>query len=135
MQHRAVMTWKTLIHGEDQTLMQERSNLPLSIKRLIDLVIAYGNEQTGTLFSAAEIEALVPESDWAEVETTPTGELQVWASGLAIRATQQRGSVPPSWNKVSNCRRCGPVWSDHGLDTLSCGWCEMRDAGKWFPRP
>ena len=62
-------------------------------------------------------------------------ELDGWASALALRTVQARGVVPKGWNKVSNCRRCGSVWSDHGLDTLSCGWCEMRAAGKWFPRP
>ncbi len=62
-------------------------------------------------------------------------KLKAWVAGLALRAVRYRGVIPDSWNKVSTCNRCGPVWSDHGLDMLSCGWCEMRESGKWFPHP
>ncbi len=135
MQDRATMTWKTLIHGEDQTYAQRTVSLPVSIKRLTDLVIALGTKQTSYLFTGIEIEALVPESEWVEVETATTGELQVWAAGLVIRTTQARGMIPAGWDKITNCKHCGPVWSEHELPTLSCGWCWMRDAGMKFPKP
>ena len=62
-------------------------------------------------------------------------ELDGWASALALRTVQARQIVPTGWGKVANCRYCGPVWSEHELPTLSCGWCWMRAAGKSFPRP
>ena len=62
-------------------------------------------------------------------------ELQAWASALAMRATQRRGHVPRGWDRVAHCAHCGPVYSFHDLDTLSCGWCELKLAGKRFPVP
>jgi hypothetical protein len=103
--------------------------------RLIRLAIQSGVFDQGLKLDEREIAALVPPTDWRDVAGCNLDELKAWAAALAMRAVRYRGKVPRGWDMVSTCAHCGPVWSDHGLDTLSCGWCDMRMAGKWFPAP
>ena len=103
--------------------------------QLIELAMQVGIYEHALVLEEKEVAALVPPSDWNDAALCTPEELQAWAVCLALRAVRYRGKVPAGWTRVSICKRCGPVWSDHGLDSLSCGWCEMRKAGKWFPRP
>ena len=85
--------------------------------------------------TADAIRRLVPEGDLTGAEGVTSNELNLWAAGIALRAIQARGTVPDGWNRTSNCQQCGTVWSDHGLDVLSCGWCWMRSEGRRFSVP
>jgi hypothetical protein len=58
-----------------------------------------------------------------------------WATALAQRLIRQNGLVPAGWNKEALCASCGPVWSFTTIECLACPWCELRTAGKRFPRP
>ena len=109
------------------------AKLPQS--KLIRLAIQAGIYEHALVLEEKEVAALVPPSDWRDTAKCTIEELQAWAACLALRAVRYRGKVPSGWDKISQCAQCGPVWSDHGLDTLSCGWCELRLAGKWFPAP
>ena len=102
---------------------------------LVRLAIQSGVFDHGLQLEEKEIAALVPPSDWTDTEQCTIEELKAWAAALAMRAVRYRGKVPAGWDKVANCAHCGPVYSFHNLDTLSCGWCDMRLAGKRFPVP
>ena len=86
-------------------------------------------------YRVAESEVLRVIGDTSGLTDVSAAELDGWACALAIRTVQTRGMVPKGWNKVSKCRRCGPVWSDHELPTLSCGWCWMRAENLTFSQP
>ena len=103
--------------------------------KLVNLAIQTGITDQGLELEEKEITAMVPPSDWSEVSNCSPDELKAWAAALAMRAVRYRGKVPHGWDKTANCAHCGPVHSFHDLDTLSCGWCDMRVAGKWFPVP
>ena len=103
--------------------------------KLIRLAIQSGIFDQGLKLTEKEIAALVPPTDWRDVAGCDLDELKAWAAALAMRAVRYRGKVPRGWDKVAHCAHCGLVWSEHNLDTLSCGWCDMRLAGKWFPTP
>jgi len=62
-------------------------------------------------------------------------ELDGWACALTLRTMQARQVIPKGWSRIANCKRCGKVWSEHDLPTLSCGWCWMRVKGLPFPQP
>ena len=136
------MTWKTLIHGETkhpdtgektQCILPVLDNKPQS--KLIRLAIQSGIFDQGIQLEEKEITALVPPTDWRDVAGCNIDELKAWAAALAMRAVRYRGKIPSGWDQVALCANCGPVYSFHNLDTLSCGWCDMRMAGKWFPTP
>ncbi len=136
------MTWKTLIHGETKhpdTGERAQSILPVSDSnfqsKLIRLAIQSGIFDQGIQLEEKEITALMPPSDWRDVSNCDLDQLEAWAAALATRAVRYRGKVPRGWDKTSVCARCGLVWSEHSLDMLSCGWCDMRLAGEWFPVP
>ena len=136
------MTWKTLIHGETKhpaTGEKTQCTLPVSDSnhqsRLIRLAIQSGIFDQGLQLEEREIVVLVPPTDWRDVAGCDLDELKAWAAALAMRAVRYRGKVPRGWDKTSVCRYCGPVYSFHNLDTLSCGWCDMRLAGNPFPQP
>ena len=113
-----------------------RSEIHLSPKRrLIQLAIQSGIFDQGIKLEEKEIAALVPPSDWRDVANCDLDQLKAWAAALAMRAVRYRGKVPRGWDQVAHCRHCGPVYSFHDLDTLFCGWCDMRLAGKWYPHP
>ena len=124
---------------EPATAINSGSTIPvldISLQsKLVRLAIHAGIFEHGYQLNENEIAKLVPPSDWRDASNCTTDELKAWAACLALRAVRYRGKVPSGWDKISQCAQCGPVWSDHGLDTLSCGWCEMRMSGKWFPRP
>ncbi len=103
--------------------------------RLIRLAIQEGVSEQGLVLDEKEITDLMPPSDWSDVANCTTDELKAWGASLAMRAVRYRGQVPAGWDQVAHCQQCGPVYSFHNLDTLSCGWCEMRRARKWFPLP
>ena len=103
--------------------------------RLIRLAIQFGIFDQGIQLEEKEITALVPPSDWRDVSNCNLDELKAWAAALAMRAVRYRGKVPRGWDKVAHCAHCGPVWAEHALKMLSCGWCDMRLAGRWFPQP
>ena len=86
-------------------------------------------------YRVAESEVLRVIGDTSGLADCSAAELDGWASALALRTVQARQMIPAGWGKVANCRHCGPVWSEHELPTLSCGWCWMRAAGKSFPQP
>ena len=102
---------------------------------LIHLAIQSGISDLGLKLEEAEITSLMPPTDWRDVTDCNLDELKAWGAALAMRAVRYRGKVPRGWDKVAHCAHCGPVWAEHDLDTLSCGWCDMRLAGKWFPVP
>ena len=103
--------------------------------RLIRLAIQSGIFDQGIQLEEKEITALVPPTDWRDVSNCDLDQLKAWAAALAMRAVRYRCKVPRGWDKVGHCAHCGPVWSEHGLDMLSCGWCHIRLAGKSFPTP
>ena len=136
------MTWKTLIHGETKhpdTGEKTQSPLPVSDSNpqlmLVCLAIQSGIFDQGIQLEEKEITALMPPTDWRDVAGCDVDQLKAWAAALAMRAVRYRGKVPRGWDKVAHFAHCGPVYSFHDLDTLSCGWCDMRLAGKWFPAP
>ena len=120
------------IRGQRDAIVLAIKNVPA---RLVRLAIVAGIHEQGYEFTSAEVRRLQDNRDLQDAINCNRAELQAWASALAIRATQHRGKVPRDWDKVARCTHCGPVYSFHDLDTLSCGWCELRLAGKWFPQP
>lgn len=101
---------------------------------LIKLTQAFGIDH-GVLLEVSEIAALVPIEDRADIERCSREELQLWAKCLAQRAVLMRGIVPDGWNKTAHCHFCGLVWSYHDLNMCSCEWCNVREAGVYFPQP
>ena len=116
-----------------------RTRLPVSDNRpqsnLIRLAIQSGIYDQDLQLEEREITALMPPTDWRDVAGCNMEELKAWAAALAMRAVRYRGKVPTGWDKVAHCQHCGLVWAEHDLKMLSCGWCDMRLAGKWFPVP
>jgi hypothetical protein len=154
------MTWKTLIHGKllvkDDSLknsaiqgshlsgkhttedIRKKSAVSdeaivLRMQHIIELVMKKGWDDYKFKFAATEAARQIDSVD--DIADCSEVQLDAWASSIVIRMIQQRGQVPTAWTRVSRCAHCGPVWSEHGLPTLSCGWCWMRVAGKSFPRP
>lgn len=121
------------LSSNSQTEFQESSSALM--RKLVSSAILSGVFEHGLLLEEKEIAALVPPADWREVTNCSPGELQAWAAALAMRAVRYRGKIPAGWSKVAHCKECGPVYSFHDQDTLSCGWCDMTRAGKPFPRP
>ena len=122
-----------------QQIREQRDAIVLAVKnapaRLVRLAIVAGIHEQSYEFTSAEIRRLQDNQDLQDAINCSRAVLQAWASALAIRATQRRGKVPSGWDKSAICAHCGLVYSFHDLDTLSCGWCELRLAGKWFPAP
>ena len=122
-----------------QQIRDQRDAIVLAVKnvpgRLVHLAIVAGIHEQGNKFTTSEIRRLQNNDDLLDAINCSRAELQAWASALAIRATQRREHVPRGWDRTSICRHCGPVYSFHDLDTLSCAWCDMRLAGKRFPVP
>ena len=120
-------------------IREQRDAIVLAVKnapaRLVRLAMVAGIHEQGYELTSAEIRRLQDNQDLQDAINCSRAELQAWASALAIRATQRRGHVPRGWDQVAYCAHCGPVYSDHNLKMLSCGWCHMRLVGKWFPRP
>ena len=105
------------------------------MRKLISLAVHEGIINHGVQSDKKEIVALVPPSDWRDVANCTPEELKAWAAALAMRAVRYRGKVPAGWDKIAHCQYCGAVWAEHDLDMLSCAWCDLRLAGKWFQRP
>ena len=105
-----------------------------SLKNFTRLVQHYCADH-GLLLDETAILSELDAEGIEELKTASTDVRQSWAESIATRLVQARGIVPKGWDKVANCAHCGPVYSFHDLDTLSCGWCDMRLAGKWFPQP
>jgi len=103
--------------------------------KLIRLAIQSGIFDQGFQLEEREIVALVPPTDWRDVAGCDLDELKAWAAALAMRAVRYRCKVPRGWDKIALCDCCGSVWAEHNLNMLSCGWCDMRLAGKRFPTP
>jgi hypothetical protein len=110
-----------------------QTKLPVSVEGLIELATQKAWTDYGYKVARTEVERVIEDS--TGIEDCTYLQINAWANALVIRMIQQRGQIPNNWNQVSRCARCGPVWSDHGIDTLSCGWCWLRIAGKEFPRP
>ncbi len=127
--------------GDDlrQEIREQRDAIVLAVKnapaQLVGLAIGAGIHEQGYEFTSAEIRRLQDNQDLQDAINCNRAEIQAWASALAMRATQRRGHVPRGWDQVAYCAHCGPVYSEYRMDTLSCGWCDMRLAGKWFPQP
>ena len=98
------------------------------------LVQHYGADH-GVLLEESVILSELDSEGIADLQAASTTVMQSWAEALAIRLVQVRGIVPKGWDKVAHCQHCGPVWAEHDLPTLSCGWCWMRLAGKRLPQP
>ncbi len=105
------------------------------MRKLVSLAIHEGVFDHGIQFNEKEITALMPPTDWRDVANCNLDELKAWAAALAMRAVRYRYKVPRGWDKVAHCAHCGPVWAEHDLKVFSCGWCDMRLAGKRFQRP
>ena len=123
--------------SELRTIVQDnRGGISLAIKnapsRLVRLAIVAGIHEQGYEYISIDIRRLQDNQDLQDAINCSDAELRAWASALAIRATQRRGRVPQGWDMTAICKHCGPVYSFHTLDILSCGWCELRLAGKWF---
>jgi len=122
-----------------QHIREQRDAIVLAVKnapaQLVHLAIVAGIHEQGMVFTTLEIRRQQGHDDLLDAINCNRAELQGWASALAIGAAQSRGLVPRGWDKTAVCGCCGPVYSFHNQDTLSCGWCEMRQAGKWFPQP
>ena len=107
--------------------------LQADLEDLIEITKSKAWNEYSQSVATSEVERVILDSD--RVQDCTPGKLDAWASALTIRLAQARKIVPTGWDKTSRCARCGPVWSDHGLDTLSCGWCWMSNQGKDFPTP
>lgn len=105
----------------------------VSVDGLIQLATQKACNEYGYQVARSELERVIEDS--TDIQGCTYEQLDAWANALVIRMIQQRGQVPNGWKKISRCARCGSVWSDHGIDTLSCGWCHLRKAGKTFPQP
>jgi hypothetical protein len=103
--------------------------------RLVELAIHAGIHEQGSQFSPSDIRRLADNEDLQDVVNSTGQELQAWASALAIRAVRYRGKVPRGWDQVAHCAQCGPVYSFAAGEYLSCAWCDLQRAGKWFPVP
>jgi len=104
------------------------------LSRFTRLVQHYGADH-GVLLEESAILAELDSDGITDLQETSTAVRQSWAESIAIRLVQVRGIVPEGWDKTSVCAHCGPVWSFHDMDSLSCNWCWMRLAGKRFPVP
>ena len=128
-----------LIDELRQHIRDHRDSIVLAVKnvpaKLVHLAIVAGIHEQGNKFTTTEIRRLQGKDDLLDAINCSRAVLQAWASALAIRATQRRGQVPRGWDKTAICARCGPVYSDHGLDMLSCSWCWMRHEGHRFQQP
>jgi hypothetical protein len=136
-QHVAVEPITLVSDGLRKQISKNRDAVFNILQTALDELVKLAVDKAWSIHEqhVAESEVLRVVGNTAGLADCSATELDGWACALALRTVQVCGMVPKGWNKVSNCRRCGPVWSDHGLDTLSCGWCEMRAAGKSFPRP
>jgi hypothetical protein len=136
-QHVAVEPITLVSDGLRKQISKNRDAVFNILQTALDELVKLAIDKAWSIHEqhVAESEVLQVVGNTAGLADCSATELDGWACALALRTVQVRGTVPKGWNQVSNCRRCGPVWSDHGLDTLSCGWCEMRAAGKWFPCP
>jgi len=105
-----------------------------SLPNFCRLVQHYGADN-GILLEQSEILAELDSEGIEELRIASTEIRQSWAESIANGLVQVRGIVPKGWEKIARCQHCGAVWAEHNLDTLSCGWCHMRLAGKWFPTP
>ena len=105
----------------------------LRMTNVIELAMEKGWSEYRYRFTASEVARQFDGID--DIEHCTQMGLDNWATHIVIRMIQQRDQVPKGWNKMSRCAHCGLVWSDHGVDTLSCGWCHLRKAGKSFPQP
>ena len=105
-----------------------------SLPNFVKLVQHYGADN-GLLLEEVAILSELDSESITDLQVASTATRQSWAEALAIRLVQARGIVPKDWDKVAHCAHCGPVWSFHDMDALSCNWCWMRLAGKWFPVP
>jgi len=114
-----------------QHIRDHRDTIVLAVKnvpgRLVHLAITAGIHEQGYLFTAGEIRKLQRNGDLQDAINCSRGELQAWASALAIRATQRRGKIPAGWDKQAHCHHCGMVPSFQALETLSCGWCWLQE--------
>jgi hypothetical protein len=122
-----------------QHIREQRDTIVLTVKnipgRLVHLAIVAGIHEQGYEFTVAEIRRLQDNQDLRDAINCGRAELQAWASALAIRAVRYRGKVPRGWDQVAHCAQCGPVYSFAAGEYLSCAWCDMKRAGKWFPVP
>lgn len=116
-----------------QGVLVDSETLPK--RRLIQLAIEEGIYEHGLKLGEREVAALVPPADWKDTEQCTREELKAWGAALALRAIRYRSQVPTGWDKIVNCKNCGPVYSFAPGDCLACPWCELKRAGKWFPRP
>ena len=98
------------------------------------LVQHYGADH-GVLLKGSVILSELDSEGIADLQEASTVVRQSWAESIATRLVQARGIVPKDWDKIAQCAHCGPVYSFHDLNTLSCGWCDMRLAGNPFPQP
>jgi hypothetical protein len=105
-----------------------------SLPSFVKLVQHYGADN-GVLLEESAIRDELDSERIADLQSASTEVRQSWAESIATRLVHARGIVPNGWDKVAHCAHCGPVWAVHNLDTLSCGWCDMRLAGKRFPVP
>jgi hypothetical protein len=104
------------------------------LSKFTRLVQHYGADY-GLLLEESEILSELDAEGIADLQEASTEVRQSWAESIAIRLVQVQGIVPKDCDKVAHCAHCGPVYSFHGLDMLSCGWCWMRHAGLPFPQP
>ena len=104
------------------------------LSKFTRLVQHYGADH-GLLLEESAILSELDSESIEELRTASTAVKQSWAESIAIRLVQVRGIVPKGWDQIAHCQHCGPVWAEHNLKMLSCGWCHMRLAGKWFPQP
>ena len=105
-----------------------------SLPNFCRLVQHYGAD-SGVLLEESAILSELDTDGIADLQAASTATRQSWAESIAIRLVQARGIVPKGWDRVAHCQHCGPVWAEHDLPTLSCGWCWMRLAGKRLPQP
>ena len=135
---RIVITPVSVISDELQVLIrQNRSAVFNALQTARDCLLQLATEKMwadyGQQVAMSEVGRVMLDKDG--LEDCSEQQLHAWANALVIRMVQARHMVPKGWNRTSRCARCGEVFSDHGLDTLSCGWCWLTVTGKEFPRP
>lgn len=105
---------------------------PNALKNFVELAMHVGIDN-GIKFDEVDI---ISELDNPEdLEGISRPEWIAWATAVGLRLVRERGIVPEGWTKIAHCHFCGPVFSYHDLHMCSCEWCNVREAGKYFPQP
>ena len=74
--------------------------------------------------------------DWLACQSDPE-LLEALALAVSARRMREHGEVPPGWDHVTTCKRCGdvPIFAGFPTTVEGCPWCLVRISGKPIPAP